>query len=324
MKRSLSVAPETVRGMMALVVIAERLSFAAAADELGITASAVSKLVSRMEERLGTRLVHRTTRRVQLTEAGLLYCERAHRVLEELDASERELEQLDPEPKGTLRITAPNVLGHLRVVPVVLAFQRQYRQVRVICDMTDAVIDLVAERIDLAVRTTPDPPESMVARKIDDDVRFLCATPSYLAERGTPETLADLTHHDCLPARINGRVVPWRFTAPDDSTRNYLTHEAGWLQFNNMMSIREAALAGMGIAELPLFLTSHDLERGRLVRVLQSFPRVQRAIYVIYTPSPFLPAKVRLLVEALRKSARECPPGASDLETEPLQSTGGG
>src|ERR1700753_1279688 len=132
MKRNLAVAPETVRGMMALIAIAEHASFAAAAKDLGLTASAVSKLVSRMEERLKTRLVHRTTRRVQLTEMGLLYCERARRVLEELDSSEQELQHNDPEPKGTLRITAPLVLGHLRVLPVVLAFQRQYPRVRVL------------------------------------------------------------------------------------------------------------------------------------------------------------------------------------------------
>src|SRR5258706_13440309 len=158
--------------------------------------------------------------------------------------------------------------------------------------MDDAVVDLIAERIDLAVSTTPEPPESMVARKIDDDVRYLCASPSYLAERGMPKTPGDLARHDCLPARINGRVVPWRFKSADGSTRKYMTHDAGWLQFNNMMSIREAALAGMGIAELPGFLAAPDIEEGRLVRVLQSFPRVQRAIYVVYTPSPFLPAKV--------------------------------
>jgi DNA-binding transcriptional LysR family regulator len=170
----------------------------------------------------------------------------------------------------------------------------------------------VAERIDLAVRTTPEPPESMVARKLDDDVRYLCASPAYLAERGTPQTPADLSKHDCVPARIKGRVVPWRFKSADESTRNYMTHDPAALQLNNMMSIRAAALAGMGIAELPRFLAARDIDEGRLVQVLQSFPRVQRAIYVIYTPSPFLPAKVRLLVDALRNSVRAAP--ADSLE----------
>src|ERR1700753_1385422 len=138
MKRNLAVAPETVRGMMALIAIAEHASFAAAAKDLGLTASAVSKLVSRMEERLKTRLVHRTTRRVQLTEIGLLYCERARPLVEEVGARGRE-------------------------VPVVLAYQRQYPGVRVLFDMTDDVIDLIKQRVDVAVRTAPQPPDAMVA-----------------------------------------------------------------------------------------------------------------------------------------------------------------
>lgn len=304
MKRNLAVAPETVRGMMALIAIAEHASFAAAAKDLGLTASAVSKLVSRMEERLKTRLVHRTTRRVQLTEIGRLYCERARRVLEELDASELELQENDPEPKGTLRITAPVVLGHLRVLPVVLAFQRQYPRVRVLFDMTDHVVDLIKEQIDVAIRTAPNPPEAMVARKLDEDVRYLCASPEYLARKGIPKNPGELARHECLPCRVNGQTMPWRFKSKaGDSTRGYLTVD-GQLQLSNALSIRSAALAGGGIAELPRYLVEQDLADGRLVRVLDAHPRVQRALYVLYAPSPFTPTKVRFFVEALKKQAR--------------------
>jgi DNA-binding transcriptional LysR family regulator len=307
MKRKLAIAPETIRGMMALVAIAEHASFAAAAKELELTASAVSKLVTRMEERLKTRLVQRTTRRVQLTELGILYCERARRVLEELDASERELEEHDPEPKGTLRITAPVVLGHRRVLPVVLAFQRRHPRVRVLFDMTDAVVDLIQERIDVAVRTAAAPPDAMVARKLDDDVRHLCASPAYLAQRGAPATPAELAQHDCLPCRVNGHALPWRFkSGAPGSTRGSVSVE-GRLHLSNALSIRDAALAGFGIAELPRYLVDDDLASGRLVRVLDRFPRVQRAIYVLHAPSPFTPTKVRLFVEALRQSVREQP-----------------
>jgi LysR family transcriptional activator of dmlA len=305
MRRNLAIAPETVRGMMALIAIAECTSFAAAAKELGLTASAVSKLVTRMEERLKTRLVHRTTRRVQLTEIGLLYCDRARRVLEELDSSEQELQHHDPEPKGTLRITAPFVLGHLRVLPLVLAFQRQYPRVRVLFDMTDRVVDLIEERIDVAVRTAADPPEAMVARKLDEDVRYLCASPAYLAKHGTPRQPAELLQHECLPCRIDGHTMPWRFVSKSSqSTRDYLTVD-GRLHLNNALSIRAAALAGFGIAELARYLVEDDLEKGRLVRVLESYPRVQRAIYVLYAPSPFTPTKVRFFVEALKKQVKD-------------------
>lgn len=321
MRRNLAVAPETVRGMMALIAIAECSSFAAAAKDLGLTASAVSKLVSRMEERLKTRLVHRTTRRVQLTEMGLLYCERARRVLEELDSGEQELQHHDPDPKGTLRVTAPIVLGHLRVLPVVLAFQRQYPRVRVLFDMTDRVVDLVEERIDVAIRTAADPPAAMVARKLDEDVRYLCASPAYLARRGTPRTPAELIGHECLPCRVDGHTMPWRFKSKSPgSTRDYLTVD-GRLHLNNALSMHTAALAGFGIAELPRYLVDDDLAKGRLVRVLETFVRVQRAIYVLYAPSPFTPTKVRFFVEALKKQVKDAsaePLPARRLERAPV------
>jgi LysR family transcriptional regulator, transcriptional activator for dmlA len=303
MSGNLPHAPEIVRGMMALVAISDRASFAGAASDLGLTASAVSKLVSRMESRLRVRLVHRTTRRVRLTELGLLYCERARRVLEELDTSERELQHVDPEPKGTLRITAPVVLGHVRVLPVVMAFQHRYPDVRVLFDATDRVVDLIQERLDVAVRMVAEPPPAMVARKIDDDVRHLCASPAYLARRGAPRTPAELTEHECLPYRVDGDTVPWRFKSGAGAAKA-LTVD-GRLHLSDTLSIREAALAGLGIADLPHYLVARDLEEGRLVRVLESVPRVVRGVYVVYAPSPFTPTKVRLFVDALRSSFRQ-------------------
>jgi LysR family transcriptional activator of dmlA len=299
MKRNLAVVPDVVRGMMALVAIADSSSFAGAANDLGLTASAVSKLVSRMEARMKVRLVARTTRRVRLTEMGLLYCERARRVLEELDTSERELEHLDPDPKGTLALTAPVVLGRARVLPVVMAFQRRHPNVRVLFDATDRVVDLIQERIDVAVRTVAEPPPTMVARKLDDDVRLLCASPAYVAQKGTPKTPADLVRHECLPCRIQGDPVPFRFkSGPGGSIKAFTVD--GRLHLSDSYSIREAALAGLGIADLPRYLVAQDLEAGRLVRVLEPFPRVVRGIYVLYAPSPFTPAKVRLFVAALK------------------------
>jgi DNA-binding transcriptional LysR family regulator len=262
----------------------------------------VSKLVSRMESRLRVRLIHRTTRQVRLTELGLLYCERARRVLEELDLSERELQHADPDPKGTLRVTAPVVLGHARVLPVILAFQQRYPDVRVLFDATDRVVDLVQDRIDVAVRTVAEPPLAMVARKLDDDVRHLCASPAYLAAHGAPKAIADLGAHDCLPCRIEGAAVPWKFSKPAQA----ITVD-GRLQLSDSLSIREAALAGMGIADLPRYLVARDLEAGRLVRVLEAVPRVIRGIYVVYAPSPFTPSKVRVFVDALRDSFRATP-----------------
>jgi LysR family transcriptional activator of dmlA len=303
MKRNLAAVPEVVRGMMALVAIADSSSFSGAAVDLGLSASAVSKLVSRMEARLKLRLIHRTTRRVRLTELGLLYCERARRVLEELDTSERELQHLDPEPKGTITITAPVVLGRARVLPVVMAFQQRYPDVRIVFDATDRAVDLIQEGFDVAVRTTSDPPPAMVARKLDDDVRLLCASPAYLARMGTPKTLADLARHDCIPCRINGEPAPWRFKSSGKGGVRAVPVD-GRLQLSDSHSIRDAALAGLGIGDLPSYFVAQDLQAGALVRVLEGVPRIVRGIYVVYAPSPFTPTKVRLFVEALRVAFR--------------------
>jgi len=302
-KRDLAAVPEVVRGMMALVAIADSSSFAGAARDLGLTASAVSKLVSRMEARLKLRLIHRTTRRVRLTELGLLYCARARRVIEELDTSERELQHLDPDPKGSITITAPVVLGRARVLPVVMAFQQRHQNVRMFFDATDRVVDLIDEGVDVAIRTTAEPPPTMVARKLDDDVRLLCASPAYLARMGAPKTLADLANHECLPCRIDGEAAPWRFRSGAGGPARTITVD-GRLLLSDSHSIRDAALAGLGIADLPGYFVARDLEEGALVRVLEPFPRVQRGIYVLYAPSPFTPTKVRLFVEALKTSFR--------------------
>lgn len=302
MSPNLTSAPEVVRGMMALVAISDSASIVGAATQLGLTASAVSKLVTRMEARLKARLVHRTTRRVQLTELGLLYCERARRVLEELDLSEQELQHVDPEPKGTLKITAPVVLGHARVLPTVMAFQHRHPDVRVLFDTTDRVVDLVEDRVDIAVRTVAEPPPAMVARKLADDIRLLCASPAYLARSGTPRTLADLSRHECLPCRVHGDPAPWRFKPAGGAPR--AVNVDGRLHLSDSLSIRDAAVAGMGIADLPDYLVAGDLEAGRLVRVLDAVPRVVRGIYVVYAPSPFTPTKVRLFVDALKDAFR--------------------
>ena len=284
--------------MMALVAIAERASFAGAAADLGLSASAVSKLVSRMEARLRLRLVHRTTRRVQLTELGLLYCERARRVLEELDTSEQELQHLDPDPKGTLRVTAPTVLGRARVLPVIMAFQHRFPAVRVLFDATDRIVDLVSEQVDVAVRTVAEPPPTMVARRLDDDVRHLCASPAYVAAHGLPKTLADLAQHECLPCRVHGEPAPWRFKASNGAVKALQVD--GRLHLSDSFSIRDAVLSGAGIADLPEYLVARDLAEGQLVRVLEGVPRVIRGVYVVYAPSPFTPTKVRLFVDALK------------------------
>src|SRR5260221_10263064 len=166
---SIDQSPASVRGMIAFVALVDAGSFSAAADRLGLKPSSVSKLIARLEDYLGVRLVQRTTRTMQLTEVGQSYLASARRILEDIGAIEREIQSKDPRPRGLLRVTAPSVLGHVRVLPAVLAFQRDNPELKVHLDLSDRVVDLVGEGIDVAIRMTSAPPQSFVARKLDDD-----------------------------------------------------------------------------------------------------------------------------------------------------------
>lgn len=298
---------EAVAGMTVLVGVVEAGSFSAAAERLGLSPSAVSKVVSRLEAQLGARLLQRTTRRMQLTEAGARYCERARAVLEAIEAAVREAEGQQVAPRGTLRVTAPTVLGQVRVMPVVLAFQREHPEVEVHLELSDRTVDVIEERVDLAVRMTAQPPAGLVARKLDDDRRALCASPGYLAARGRPRRPADLAAHEAVIFVAGRPVEAWRLLEGPGGEQTTAVRVGGRLQVNNTHALRAAALAGMGIADLPRYLAEEDLAAGRLEAVLDAFVPVQRGIYAVYPPSPYTPVKVRLFVAALVEAFRGKP-----------------
>jgi DNA-binding transcriptional LysR family regulator len=292
---------DTLTAMTAFVAAVNAGSFSGAATKLGMTPSGVSKLVARLEERLTVRLFHRSTRRMRLTELGALYFERARRILEDLDALETMMEERDDVPRGVLRVTAPVVLGHVRALPAVVAFRKAFPDVRIDLLLVDRVVDLVEERIDLAIRMTANPPQGSVAKKLCDDVRCLCASPDYFARRGRPARPRDLTDHDCLAfclgASTDGPTVPWIFRSEGGKPLAFRT--GGPMQINNTLSLRDAALAGLGIADLPRYLVGADLRAGRLQTVLEEFMVVERAVYAVYPPGRPTPAKVREFVKVL-------------------------
>jgi LysR family transcriptional activator of dmlA len=301
----ISQSPTSLRGMIAFVALVDAGSFSAAADRLKLTPSGVSKLIARLEEYLGVRLVQRTTRKMQLTEVGQSYLTSARRILEEIATMEQEIQSADPRPKGTLRVTAPSVLGHARVLPVVLAFQRENPELMVHLDLSDRVVDLVGEGIDVAIRMTSAPPPSFIARKLDDDLRVLCASPDYLERRGTPRTPDDLASHDCLLFTADQPGGTWRFRCAPKNEALTTQEVSGRLTVGNTLSLREAALAGFGIADLPRYLVDADLRTGRLVSVLPRFVINERSIFAVYAPSRFIPPKVRMFVDALQKAFRK-------------------
>jgi LysR family transcriptional activator of dmlA len=291
---------DTFAGMAAFLAAVEEGSFSKAAQKLALTPSGVSKLVARLEERLGVRLFHRTTRQMQLTDIGTFYLERARRIFDDVQSLEREMERSDDAPRGLLRVTAPVVLGHLRVLPAVIAFRKAFPAAKVDLLLADRVVDLIEERIDVAVRMTASPPLSYVAKKLGDDRRRLCASRSYLSRRGRPRHPRDLPSHDCLVFAPDGpQAATWKLLS--DAGKPVSVRVCGPLQINNVLSLREAALAGLGIADLPDYIAADDVRAGRLETVLDDFVALDRAIYAVYPPGSSVPSRAREFVKLLER-----------------------
>ncbi|WP_437604946.1 LysR substrate-binding domain-containing protein [Sorangium sp. So ce834] len=292
--------------MRAFLEVARLQSFSAAAKALGLTSSSVSKQVARLEERLRVQLLRRTTRRVSLTEAGDLYAERAGRILADVEEAQRAVADLDGTPRGTLRISAPTILGTIRVAPAVLACRAKYPELRIDLDITDRIVDLVAERIDVAVRQAAEiSPASLVARRLADDRRVLCASPRYLRRHGTPRRLEDLADHDCITHNMEP-VPRWTLVGPEGER---VIQVSGTLRSSDTLTLRDAAVAGIGLANLPDYVVEEHLESGALRRVLPEYGASKRAIFAVYAAPAR--AAVRVFVETLAKALGE---GAAKME----------
>lgn len=292
---------DALNEMQALVAVVEEQSFSAASERLSLSKSAVSKIISRLEARLRCRLLSRTTRRVQPTELGTSYFEGAKRILEQLESLEQDLENRDDRPRGLLRLSAPSILGQAIILPIVLAFQRVYPELRVELSLADRVVDLIEERIDLAVRMTHTPPPSLVAKRIGSDKRIFCASPEYLELRGLPSAPADLARHDGIHLSLDRQPVPFKLHSEKKEAQVSEYILSSRIRSSNIEAIRQAALAGFGIADLPQFLIQADLDAGRLVALLEDFQPQPRTIWAIYPPSRFIPKKVTECVAALQR-----------------------
>jgi DNA-binding transcriptional LysR family regulator len=269
-------------------------SLSAAGRELGLSPAVVSKRLRKLEDRLGTRLLQRTTRQIALTEAGQGFYERVVAVIAGIEEAEAFVTRRSTEPRGTLKISAPTSFGRMHVAPHLEAFMRANGDLAINLVLSDEFVDIVGDGFDLAIRIAELSDSSLVARRLAPVERFLVAAPSYLARHGTPCGIADLENHVCLPAHNN---EPWRLEGPEGA----LVYRAeGPLQTNSSEVLREAALAGLGIALRSTWDIGPELAAGRLARVLPDY-RASRnvAIHAVYPSRRFLPAKVRLFIDYL-------------------------
>lgn len=287
------------------VQVIENGSFTAAAEQLQLSKSVISKYVTRLEEQLGVRLLHRTTRRLSLTEAGQILYQRSQRGLEEIEAAEMEVSQLQQAPRGRLRLNCPMSFGILHIASALGEFRAEYPDVSIDMNMEDRTIDLVEEGYDLAIRIGDLPDSSLVARRLAPCKHVLCASPSYLEQQGTPRTPDDLRNHQTLTYGYHDSPREWRLHAPDGRYVNVPVNSA--MHMNNSLALREAVLAGAGIMLTPTFIVGPDIKAGRLQQILPNYRMLELSIYAVYPERKHLSPKVRAFVEFILQRMSDTP-----------------
>jgi DNA-binding transcriptional LysR family regulator len=289
-----------VLGQMHLFVkVVEHGGFTAAAQDLGVPKSTVSRQIARLEDRLGVRLLNRTTRALRTTEAGQAYYERCSRILSDVADAEGAVTQSQVKPRGTLRVSGPLSFGHLFLGPLVSAFLDEYPDVRLDLSLSDRKVDLIEEGYDLALRIGVLDDSSLVARRLGPSTMLVVGSPAYLARKGTPRVPADLRDHDCLTYEYSS--PSWRFADGPVAVR-------GRLASNNGDVLRDAALGGHGLWYGPRFLVGDAVREGRLVSVLEDHLRQNGGIWAIYPANRHLSAKVRAFVDFAATFWGDVPP----------------
>ncbi len=278
------------------VTVVEAQGFSAAAKRLDSTPAAVSRRVKALEERLGARLLQRTTRKIGLTEAGQRYFNEVSRLLRELGDVEQSLAEAEGQPQGELRVAAPVSFGQRRLATLVSGFASAYPRLRLSLILEDHETDIVAAGIDVAVRISYPSDSSLVGRAIDTVPRYVCASPDYLARRGTPERPKDLLQHDCLHYNVIPEREEWVFGGPEGEQT--LMIKGGFCS-NNGDVLAEAAMQGLGVTLLPDFIVEDALNDGRLVRLLHDYDRAPLTLSVVYPSRQQVPARTRLFVDYL-------------------------
>lgn len=280
-------------GLREFVAVVEQGSFTAAADLLDVSTSFVSREVKRLEERLNSRLLHRTTRSVTLTDMGRIYYERAREIHDRLEALESDMADLQDLPKGLIRITAAGIYAERYVAPAVAEFVARYPGVSIELDTRMNVVDIIAEGYDLAVRlhgTLPD--SSIIARKITRRRVMVCAGPAYLARHGRPENPDELSSHNCLKLPR----MPWRFAYPKEIRTAKV--RGNWV-CDNGRALVKAAVRGIGLIRLADYYMEDELRRGELEAVLEAYEVQDTFTWIIYPEREHIPTRVRFVIDFL-------------------------
>lgn len=289
---------DRLSSMHAFVMAAELGSYARAAERLNLSAQMVAKHVTALEQRLGARLLNRTTRRQSLTELGHAYYERCKHILTEAEAADSLAQVMNDTPRGKLRVTAPVTFGSYSLMPLITAFLRDNPDVEIDLHLTDRFVDLVEEGYEAAFRIGPLATTGLTARPLAPYRLAVCAAPAYLAVRGTPQCPADLAQHECLGYAFWSRPADREWVFHQGATP-YTVQVASRLQINESRALMSAALDGFGILLGAEDFLRPALARGELVRVLPAFEAPCRPMHLVYTANRQRTAKLRRFVEAV-------------------------
>jgi DNA-binding transcriptional LysR family regulator len=276
--------------------VVDSASFAAAARHFGMSPAMVSKHIQTLEDRLGVRLLNRTTRRVSPTEAGQDYYERAVRILADMEDAEAVAGDMQTSPRGQLRVTAPVSFGTHRLAPAVADYLVKYPEVSIDLSLDNPYVDLVDKRFDLGIRFGHLDSSSLIARKLYTLETYLCASPAYLDRKGTPREPADLAKHKCLVYTGAGGQKMWRFLDRDGNEK--IANVGGRFQANSGDVLVPPALSGCGLLLAPDYLVEDHLKAGRLVRVMPAYRTQETPVYAVY-PSRNPSAKTRTFIDFL-------------------------
>lgn len=298
-------------GISEFVAVAETQSFTGAANKLRMSTAQVSRQISALEDRLSVKLFYRTTRKVTITEAGEIYYNHCRHVLDGLLEAERAISDLNQTPRGQLKLTAPVTFGEHWVAPLINDFKAQYPDIHIHLTLSNQVFDLVTEGYDLAIRLGQLDDSSMIAKRLASRTLILCAAPAYLATHGTPHSLSELKQHNCL----QGTLDVWRF---QNNGKPQSIRVNGTLHCNSGWALADAAVKGIGIAQLPDYYLAPHLRTGRLVSILDQHRIADDGIWAIYPQNRHLSSKIRLLIDFLTNRLKETPaPGGKEISGHP-------
>ncbi len=287
---------ELLNGVAVFVGVINAGSFTAAAQALGHSTSYVSKEITRLEKRLGSRLLNRTTRTISLTDAGRAYYERCSQIVIDAENAERSIGQLQDNPKGLLRVNAPVSFGSIYLLDHLSEFLKRFPDITLEVEFNDRMIDVVAEGYDVVIRAGQIQDSNLVARKFTTSKSIVVASPAYFKNNGRPETVSELEHHACLAYSLIPNPTLWEFMKDGNRTVVKVTPR---LMCNNAAVEVAMAVNGVGIGRIPLFCCEQEIAEGALEVILDDYEQPEIGVYAVYPHRQYLTAKVRAFVDFL-------------------------